>query len=374
MTTFQITVPPSALDDLSDRIGRTRLPDIPDGHTGKGFDITVVRDLLAAWQTFDWRAVEDRLNAFENHILTVDDIPVHLLRARGGDRVPVVVLHGWADSIIGVSSLIEPLTSAGHDVIIPSPPGYPNSGQPVGEMSTESSAAAIAGALERLDVPRYALHGGDWGSALAEQIALNFSDRVAGIHLNDPGFHHMFAVEPEDASDEAERVFLSGRDSFDDASGYVAIQSTQPLTLAYGLADSPVGLLAWLAEKRWAWTDRTPATDDVLALATYMWCTNSIYSSMRLYAEGMGDWSDESAWGDEGDAWDGGTSWESPVCEVPSAFAIMPRDIMQPPRSFCERFFSDIRRFTLMPSGGHFAAADEPEALAVDIIEFLASL
>lgn len=382
MTSHQIAIPQSELDDLSDRIRRTRLPRVPDGHVGNGFPIRTVRELLHAWETFDWRTVEARLNRFEHHLITVDEVPIHVMRAHGGDHVPVVLIHGWADSIVGMTSLVEPLTAAGHDVIIPSPPGYPLSGQPSVEMSAESSAAAIASAIAALGVERNAVHGGDWGSALAEQLALNFSDRVVGIHLTDPGYHHMFAVEPEEAADDAERAFLAGRDSFDEGSGYIAVQSTQPLTLAYGLADSPVGLLAWLAEKRWAWTDRAPKTEDVLALATLTWCTNSIYSSMRLYAEGMGDWSEDdgSGWEQDGaaewtsgDGGDGG-GWESPVCSVPAAFAIMPRDIMQPPRVFCERFFSDIRRFTLMPAGGHYAAADEPQALAAEIVAFLADL
>lgn len=400
-TETRLRIPASELAALRERLASTRLPNVPEGSDPKGFPLARVRTLLEAWPTFDWEAVESRLDAYEQHLVPADGVPVHVLRARGGDRVPVVVLHGWADSLLGPVHLIPHLTAAGHDVVIPTPPGYGISGQPAAEMSVESSAETIAQALAELGIDRYALHGGDFGAALAEAIALAHPDRVVGIHLTDPSFAHAFAVDAADAKDDAERAFLQAAADWTETSGYFAIQSTQPLTLAYALADSPVGLLAWLAEKRWAWTDRDPSIDDVLGLATLYWCTGTAYSSMRLYAEGMGDWSDES-WGDDaaGGTWGGEADatgdaapwgadadadsegswgadaggWQAPVCQVPAAFAIMPSDILQHPRSFCERFYGDIRRFTLMPAGGHFATADEPEALSADIVAFLADL
>ena len=137
--------------------------------------------------------------------------------------------------------------------------------------------------------------------------------------------------------------------------------------------------LAWIGEKMSAWTDREPSIDDLLTQVSIYWFTNTIYSSMRLYAEGMGDW-DEASWDDVGDTgeWGGddaesadAADWAAPATTIPSGFAIFPADIGQPPRSFAERFFTDIRRFTSMPAGGHFANREEPDALAAEIIAFL---
>ena len=128
------------------------------------------------------------------------------------------------------------------------------------------------------------------GSALAEQLALSRPERVAAVHLLDVPYHHQFMVDTQDAKDDAERAFLTAVEDWGDTAGYVAIQSTQPLTLGYGLADSPAGLLSWIGEKYTAWTDRQPDPDDVLTQASIYWFTNTIYSSMRLYAEGMDAW------------------------------------------------------------------------------------
>lgn len=147
------------------------------------------------------------------------------------------------------------------------------------------------------------------------------------------------------------------------------MQSHDPTTLSYGLSDSPVALAAWLADKYRAWTDREPGLDDVLTQLSLYWYTNSARSSMRMYAEGLGSWDADSDWGGADAA-----QWGAPgPLQVPTALAVFPHDITVPPRAFAERFFN-VRRYTVLPSGGHFGALEEPAALAEDIAAFLAAL
>lgn len=398
MTSYQIFVRQSDIDDLRARLARTRLPNVPEAANGHGFPLTTMTALLAKWREFDWRAVERRLNELPQQILEIDGVPVHVVveRAeRDSDALPVVLLHGWPDTFFGVHRLIAPLVAAGHDVIVPSLPGYAFSGQSAAAMTTASIAETIDTVVRKLGIERYAVQGGDWGGAIAEQLALTRPERIAAIHLTDVPFHHQFMIEKSDASDDAEREFLESNEDWGAEGGYAAIQSTQPLTLAYGLADSPAGLLAWIGEKYAAWTDREPDVDDVLTQASIYWFSNTIWSSMRLYAEGANGWDDvhdTQSWGgdfegveplgragsDIGNEWgqagDAESAWTAPVCAIPAGFAMFPADINPAPRVFAERFFSDIRRFSLMPAGGHFAAREEPAALAFEIIQFLAPL
>ena len=292
-TRFEISTPQDQIDDLQHRLAQTRfpnVPNVPDG-SGKGFSLRRVRDLVERWRSgYDWRAVERQLNELHHELVDVGGDVVHVVHERGGDRLPVVLLHGWPDSFFGMHRLLPALTAAGHDVVVPSLPGYGFSAQPDREISVEQVATTIDAVLHELGHQRYAVHGGDWGGAVAEQLALSRPERVAAVHLLDVPYHHQFMVDKEDAKDDAERAFLTAAEDWGDTGGYVAIQSTQPLTLGYGLADSPAGLLAWIGEKYAAWTDREPDPDDVLTQASIYWFTNTIYSSMRLYAEGMDAW------------------------------------------------------------------------------------
>ena len=403
-TRFEIFIPPNQIDDLQYRLAQTRFPNVPNGSDGKGFSLREVKILVKRWKSeYNWRTVERQLNELHHELVDVGGEAVHVVHERGGDRLPVVLLHGWPDSFFGMHRLIPPLTGAGHDVVVPSLPGYGFSSQPDEAISVEQVATTIDAVLTGLGHQRYAVHGGDWGSALAEQLALSRPERVAAVHLLDVPYHHQFMVDTQDAKDDAERAFLTAVEDWGDTAGYVAIQSTQPLTLGYGLADSPAGLLSWIGEKYTAWTDRQPDPDDVLTQASIYWFTNTIYSSMRLYAEGMDAWDaweadgtdratgDTANWSADASApeeYTGATSatqggaassgaaedWSALACTVPAGFALHPADIATPPRVFAERFFADIRRYSVMPAGGHFAAMEEPEALAAEVVAFLADL
>ena len=270
------------------------------------------------------------------------------------------------------------------DVVVPSLPGFDYSEQPdAGTFSGEQSAEVVARLMGTLGYDRYLVHGGDWGSVVAQEVARAHPDRVTGLHLTDVPFPNLFLVDRETAS-EAEQAMFAAVDAWGEKhGGYVAIQSSRPLTLSYGLSDSPVGLAAWLVDHFAYLSDTMPSDDDLLTNVMLYWVGNSVRSSMRLYNEGPdADWGDdagETSWeGADGagdSAWSGAgddAAWSARI-EVPTAFALFPRDIAQPPREYAERFF-DVRRFTTMPRGGHFAALEEPQLVADDLRAFAADL
>ncbi|MGH8775088.1 MAG: epoxide hydrolase family protein [Jiangellaceae bacterium] len=383
--TFTIDVPQTELDDLRDRLARVRWPNTTDDASDQhGVPVDLVRRLVEHWRDgYDWRRHEADLNRMAHGIREVRGLRIHHLheRADRGGRVPAVLLHGWPDSFYRYHLVVPRLVAAGHDVVVPSLPGYTFSDQPDGPMTVEDVAEVVHELVVGLGYDRYAAHGGDWGSAIAERLALTYSEAVLALHLTDVPYQHQFMLDRAEISD-AERAFLEAGDAWAEKASYFTVQSSDPTTLAYGLSDSPVGLAAWLLDKFRAWSDREPDLDQAITQVMLYWHTNTIRSSMRLYAEGLGSWDDDATWGEgeseglDADSWSGqhdARDWAGDVVSVPSAFALFPHDIGVPPREYAERFFA-VERFTLMPRGGHFGALEEPELLAEDLIAFLASL
>lgn len=362
--TFRIDIPQADLQDLQDRLARVRFPNVVDQT-----ETELTRRLVERWRDgFDWRAVETRLNQLDQRISTVDGVDLHhIVYPAAGQGPAVLLLHGWPDSFLRYQRLAPLLAAAGHEVVVPSLPGFGFSAQPEGEISDDLVAGLLHQLMTGLGHQRYAVHGGDWGSAIAEALATTHPAAVAALHLVDVPYTHQFGVDREDAS-EAETAFLDAAEAWAAQATYVAVQSAEPTLLSYALADSPVGLAAWMADKYRTWTDREPDLDDVLAQVSLYWHTNTIRSSMRLYSEGMGSWDDSDGEPAASEPWSGA----GPL-QVPTAFALFPADIGVPPREFAERFF-DVQRFTLMPRGGHFGAMEEPQALADDMIAFLSTV
>ncbi|QJW35205.1 epoxide hydrolase family protein [Cellulosimicrobium protaetiae] len=397
---FTIDAPQAELDDLHERLARTRWPsELQERGWERGTELSTMRRLVAHWlDGYDWRAQEERLNRFHHVVTTVDGRDLHAIHERAvrPGAPAILLLHGWADSFHRFAHVIDRLTGRDpatgpdepvFDVVVPSLPGFDFSEQPeAGTVSGRQSAEAVARLVEGLGYERYLVHGGDWGGVVAQEVARAHPDRVVGLHLTDVPFPNLFLVDRESAS-EAERAMFAAVDAWGEThGGYVGIQSSRPLTLSYGLSDSPVGLAAWLVDHFGYLSDSLPSDDDLLTNVMLYWLGNSIRSSMRLYNEGLdGDWGDETgdaAWsgGEDdgaGDAeWSGGESdgagWSARI-EVPTAVAVFPRDISQPPREYAERFF-DVRRFTTMPRGGHFAALEEPQLVVDDLRAFAAGL
>jgi microsomal epoxide hydrolase len=374
---FTLHVPEAALDDLRERLARTRLPDqAPEPPWTYGTDRDHLRGLLAHWREgFDWRAQEAALNAFPQFRVPLHGLDLHFLHVPGEGPAPMPLLlsHGWPGSVFEFLDLIPRLTQPsrfGGDpadaftVVAPSLPGYGLSfrpGQP--RFGIEAIAECLAALMaEVLGYRRFAAQGGDWGAFVASRLGAVHADRLVGIHLNflalrrDP-------VLAKDATEE-ERRYLGELTTFlQEETGYQWIQGTRPQTLAYGLTDSPAGLAAWLLEKFRAWTDNdgTPESavdrERMLANISLYWFTGCIGASFHPYFARMhGPW-----------------PIPGPV-EVPMGYCQFPREILRPPRALAARTYTDIRRWSVMPRGGHFAALEQPAALAEEVRAFFRPL
>jgi len=380
LTPFQIRVPETVLQDLRERLARTRFPDAVAGSVwGYGAELDYLRDLAAYWRDgFDWREQERALNALHHFRASIDGLAIHFVHeaGRGPRPLPLVLTHGWPGSFAELLKLAPLLTDpASHggspedafDLVIPSIPGFGFSERPARPGVSNRSVALLWHALMRgLGYSRYGAQGGDWGAGISTWLALLHPASLAGIHLNYiPG-----SYRPDLGSGTAplapeEAAFLEQKAQwYEEEGGYAHAQGTRPQTLAYGLNDSPVGLLAWIVEKLRAWSDcggqleRRFGRDEVLTHVTLYWVTETIGSSMRLYRE----------------------SRHTPLqlgpgerVRVPCGIAHFPLEAPHPPRAWVERAY-DVRRWTEMPRGGHFAAMEEPELLAEDIRAFFRPL
>jgi pimeloyl-ACP methyl ester carboxylesterase len=376
ITPFRINVPQAQLDDLRARLANTRWPDQPAG-TGwqLGAPVDYVRELAEYWHTgFDWRAHEERLNAFPQFTTTIDGTNVHFLHVVSPEpsAPPVLLTHGWPGSVVEFLDVIGPLTDPrayGGDpasaltVVVPSIPGYGFSGPtPTADWGPDRVARAFAELMTRLGYDRFGAHGGDWGAIISRELAVQFPARLLGIHVTMlPSAVARTEADLEGLPDQeaGRRSLEKGRAFSASGTGYAIIQATKPQTLAYGLHDSPAGQLAWIAEKFRSFSNTSVDLidrDDLLADVSIYWFTETANSSARLYAALTGGW-----------------GAPPPANTVPTAVAVFPGDIGLPIRTLAERT-DKIVRWSEFPSGGHFAALEEPDALIGDIREFFGSL
>ncbi len=368
LTPFRIVTPDAELADLRERLDRTRWPDEETvGDWSQGVPLSYARELASYWRDgYDWRATETRLNALPQFRTEVDGLGIHLLHARSphADALPLLITHGWPGSFAEFLDLLEPLTNPADPadafhLVIPSLPGHGYSDRPTGTgWGVERIADAWAELMARLGYARYGVHGGDWGSFVAAQLGHSDAGNLAGIHIT-----MAFAPAPERPVELTQRdhAGLAQLKAFQqNESGYSAIQSTRPQTLGYGLADSPVAQLAWMAEKYWSWTDhdgdveKAISRDRLLDVVTMYWLTGTATSSARLY-------------------------WESynkvPMHEVavPTGVTTFPKDARMP-RAWVEGRFTDVRHWTDLERGGHFPALEQPAVLAGELRAFFGKL
>lgn len=362
---FRIDVPDAHLDDLKDRLARTRWPE-PEtvDDWSQGIPLAYTRELAEYWASdYDWRSREAALNRFDHYVTELDGLDIHFIHQRSAqpNAFPLLITHGWPGSIVEFHKVIEPLTEAGFDVVCPSLPGYGFSGRPTGTgWGIERIARAWDTLMTGLGYDRYGAQGGDWGSAVTTQIGRNVGSCV-GIHVNMP-----IALPPTDgegempegeAPEEVQQA-LAGMEYYQvHDSGYMKQQSTRPQTLGYGLVDSPVGQLAWIVEKFWSWTDcdghpeNVLSRDELLDNVMLYWATASAASSARLY------WESRRAFGN------------GEYVTLPTGIASFPKEIMRAPRSWCEASYN-VTHFTKMPRGGHFAAFEQPKLFVEDVTAF----
>lgn len=376
---FTVHVPDEVLADLRARIAATRWPSAAPGNAWEqGADLGYLRGLLAYWADgFDWRRREQALNAYRHFTLDLDGVPIHFVhhRARHGNGVPLILSHGWPSAFTEYVPLVAPLTDpAGHgltgpafDVVIPSLPGYGFSGRPATPTTYRRVADLWHRLMRRLGYRRYGAGGADFGAGVSTVLAMDHPDEVIGLHLTtiEPDPYHGEGAPP---LTEAEERYLAHNEAWWRAEGaYKELQATKPQSLAYGLTDSPAGLAAWIVEKWRSWSDSGGDLDAhidrdfLLELLTIYWATGCIGTSLRDYYDNR----------------------RYPLqlgpddrVRVPTGIAVFSHQFVpegDPPREWAERGYH-VHRWTPMPRGGHFAAAEEPDLVAQDILAFFDSL
>jgi pimeloyl-ACP methyl ester carboxylesterase len=366
---FRLEVPEADLEDLRDRLRRTRWPEAETvDDWSQGVPLAYQQELCRYWaEEYDWRATESRLNDFPQFRTEIDGLGIHLLHVRSPHEgaLPLVLTHGWPGSVVEFLDVIHPLadpTAHGGDaadafhVVCPSLPGYGFSDRPAETgWGTARIARAWAELMRRLGYDRYGAQGGDWGAMVTTGLGQVDADHVAGIHLNMP-VAGPATGGPEPTADE-----LAALATYDEhrkwGTGYSRQQSTRPQTLGYGLVDSPAGQCAWIVEKFWAWTDcdghpeNALTRDQLLDNVMLYWLPGAAASSARLYWE----------------------SFRRPGLEpvaVPAGCSIFPKEILRLPRSWAETRYTDLRYWNEVDRGGHFAAFEQPTVFVDELRSF----
>jgi epoxide hydrolase len=380
---FRIDVPQGELDDLWERLDRTRWPaELPGVGWAYGVPVDYLRELARYWRhEYDWRAAEAALNAWPQFTTTIDGANIHFAHLRSPEpaATPLIMTHGWPGSIVEFTAVAGPLTDPrahGGDpadafhLVLPSIPGFGLSG-PTRQTGWEYQrvAGAFAELMRRLGYRRYGTQGGDCGAAISRELGRTRPGEVVGVHLNllpnggatrEPDAEELAALSPA----ERERTWASwerGREFARERQGYADIQATRPQTLAYALTDSPVGQLAWIAEKFREWTDpHGPGVDRDQLLTNVMlyWLTGTAGSAARIYYERAH-----------------APYWGSPPepSTAPTALADFAHDNFIPLRHIAERT-NTIVQWTGYERGGHFPAMEQPAVLVDDIRRFFRGL
>lgn len=370
---FDIDVPQAALDDLKERLARTRWPEretVDDWD--QGIPLAYSQELAAYWRDeYDWRPVEARLNALPNYLATIDGLDIHFLHIRSTNPAarPLILTHGWPGSVLEFLDVIEPL-AADYHLVVPSLPGYGFSSKPTeAKWSVEHIGAAWNALMQALGYDRYFAQGGDWGSAVTCAIGMNHANQCAGIHVN----MVVGAPPPDLMTDltDSEKLYLARFGWYQSKdSGYSTQHATRPQTVGYGLTDSPVGQMAWIVEKCHGWTDcghqpggqsigghpeNALSKDAMLDTVSLYWLTASAASSARLY-------------------WHSFRNFSAGEILVPTGCSLFPNEIMRLSRRWAERRYKNIVYWNELDRGGHFAAWEQPELFVGEVRAALAQM
>lgn len=348
ITPFTIDVPQAELDDLRARLRATRWPDAAVTDWSQGIPPTALRRVVEYWAgEFDWRAVEHRLNELD-HVM-VDGI--HAVRAGTPGATPLLLVHGWPDSFVRFLAAL-PLIADRFEIVIPSIPGYGFSAHPAEPLGPVGVADRFAGLMSELGHERFAVHGGDIGTQIADQLGLRHPDRITALHLGDVPLRRMRGIDPAERT-EAEKAWAVNGTAWELAEGaYSHLQRTKPQTLSAALNDSPAGLAAWILEKFEAWSDRGLDAFTLESLATNLtiyWVTQSAGSAARYYYDN--------------------TVTPTGRQTTPTGFALFPADICPAPEESARRWYP-VERWTTMARGGHFGPWEEPELWGAELREF----
>ncbi|MFR9805053.1 epoxide hydrolase family protein [Pseudonocardia sp. RS010] len=369
---FTLAVPDADLDDLRARLGRVRWPRAETvADWSQGAPLHYVQELAGYWASgYDWRAFEARLNGIGQFTTEIDGARIHFLHARSPHpgAVPLLLTHGWPGSIREYVDLVEQLTDPADpadafDVVIPSLPGFGFSPQPAdGGWNVQRIADAWAVLMDRLGYPRYGAHGSDWGAVITARLGAVDADHVLGVHMTIPLVDLAAQPDPDRGLSAFEQAGAERAADFAaNGMGYLTQQATRPQTLGYGLADSPVAQLAWIAEKFYAWTDcqgdpaKAVPRDALLDNVMLYWLPDAGASSARIYWESFQGMPDDTV-------------------NVPSACSIFPKEHVRVPRADAEPKLTDIRQWREHSVGGHFSGLEQPETLITDLRDFFRGL
>ena len=377
---FRAVIPETALIDLRQRLAVTRWPDdetVTDG--SQGVQSAQLRELVNYWRTsYDWRKAEEKLNAAPQFLTNIDGLDIHFIhvRSRHENALPLIMTHGWPGSVFELLNVIGPLTDPtahggqaedAFHLVLPSLPGFGFSQKPT---STGWNPQRIATAwdmlMKRLGYNRYVSQGGDWGAIISDALGRQAPDGLLGIHVNRVERATTFPTAaaqalmngepaPDSLSPEETKVFEEVRDFVNNGFGYAAIMNTRPETIGYGLADSPVGLAAWLYDKiaDWVFTAGDPDTavgkDALLDNITLYWLTNTGPSSGRIY-------------------WENAASGAklTPI-KVPVGVTVFPGEVYKPPKKWLSKTYPHLVYYNQVSKGGHFAAWEEPQLFSQEI-------
>lgn len=376
--TFEVNIPQETLDDLNLRLARTRWANEMSGaNWDYGTNLDYLKELTDYWQNeFDWRKQEKFLNDFAQFQTEIDGLNIHFVheRGKGANSIPLLLTHGWPDSFYRFHKVIGLLTEEkdgiSFDVIAPSLPGYGFSDKPKKAGVTNQIADLWHRLMnDKLGYKKFAAGGGDMGSGVTQQLALNYPDSLIGLHLTDVPWQNftsfsMGGGDMEQLSETEKEYFGKAQQWMMTEGAYAMIQSTKPQTLGYGLNDSPTALAAWIVEKFRAWSDcggdveKSYTKDELLTNIAIYWFTETINSSFLYYYEPTNS---------------AGKLFAEKRVELPTGFARFPKDLTPAPREWAERFFN-VASWTQMPRGGHFAALEEPELFAEDIRKFFGQI
>jgi pimeloyl-ACP methyl ester carboxylesterase len=393
---FTIETPEADLEDLRARIAATRWPEketVDD--QSQGVSLATMQAVARYWATeYDWRKCEARLKALPHFITEIDGLDIHFIQVRSKheDALPLLVSHGWPGSVIEQLKIIDPLTNPtayggsaadAFHVVIPSMPGYGFSGKPAAPgWGPEHIARAWVELMGRLGYDRYVAQGGDWGAQIVDVMGAQAPPGLLGIHTNFAGAVRpdvaagvQSGVAPSGLDDEETRIYEKLSFFFATDAGYAIESTTHPQSL-YGIADSPVGLAAWMLDHDATslalisrvfvdGADEGLTRDDVLDNITHYWLTNTGVSAGRLFWENRVGFFDPNAWP---------TADSRAIVDIPVAVSAFPDEIYAPPRSWAEEAYPKLIHYNKLDKGGHFAAWEQPELFVSEVREGLRSL
>ena len=378
LKTFKIDVCQRDLNFIYKKVSEYPWHEMPsDGGWQFGTNVDFMKDLCKYWvKQFDWKRQEDKINSFDNFTTEVDGIEVHFIyeRGSGSKPKPLIISHGWPGSIIEFIEIIDPLAHPeryggnaedAFDVIVPSLVGFGFSGKPPRPYGPRRMALIFNKLMtEVLGYKSYIAQGGDWGGTISTWLGYDYPKFCEGIHINIMTVRHY-----EGPKGVEEELWAS---TFEEdqipENGYRILQATKPQTLSYGMMDSPVGIAAWIIEKFYSWSDNKRGDIETVFSKDVLLTNIMIYIITKTF--------NTASWIYYGREEEGGRvlSKKGKRVEVPTACALFPAEMSSwPPRSYVDRVYN-VRQWTEMPSGGHFAAMEQPKFLIEDLRNFVRSL